>query len=131
MRATRLSTPRPLGSLHDLAPKIGLDVTGSEPATSALARDLRCRVEHLRTHSAVLVIDDLHWADQATIDLLRYLLRRIRSTRSLIVGTVRDDEIGTGHPLRTLLGDVARSADATLTTGFSTAERRGRHGAHR
>ena len=41
-----------------------------------------------------LVIADLHWADQATVDLLRFVLRRIRRTGSLVVGVVRDDEIG-------------------------------------
>jgi DNA-binding CsgD family transcriptional regulator/tetratricopeptide (TPR) repeat protein len=111
-----LSTPRPLGPLHDLAPQIG-DVTGSESGDLRQSHEIFAAVfEHLRTQCAVLVIDDLHWADQATIDLLRFLLRRIGSTRSLIVGTVRDDEIGVGHPLRSLLGDVARSADATSTT---------------
>ena len=61
----------------------------------------------------MLVVDDLHWADQGTIDLLRFLLRRIASTRSLVVGALRDDELDIAHPLRSLLGDVARSPDAT------------------
>jgi DNA-binding CsgD family transcriptional regulator len=63
----------------------------------------------------VLVIDDLHWADQGTIDLLRFLLRRIRVTSSLVVGAMRDDEVGADHPLRSLLGDIARSPDAATT----------------
>ena len=70
--------------------------------------------EHLRLHPSVLVVDDLHWADQGTIDLLRFLLRRIRITSSLVVGALRDDEIGATHPLRSLLGDVARSPDADV-----------------
>ena len=61
----------------------------------------------------MLVVDDLHWADQGTVDLLRFLLRRVGSTRTLLVGTVRDDELDVGHPMRALLGDVARSPHAT------------------
>ena len=68
--------------------------------------------DDLRTAPSVLVLDDLHWADQGTIDLLRFVLRRIAQTRSLVVGIVRDDEVGVSHPLRALLGDVARSPRA-------------------
>jgi DNA-binding CsgD family transcriptional regulator/tetratricopeptide (TPR) repeat protein len=111
-----LSTPRPLGPLHDIAPQIG-DVTHSAAGDLRQSHEVFAAVfEHLRDQPSVFVVDDLHWADQATIDLLRFLLRRIRSTRSLIVGTLRDDEVGPTHPLRSLLGDVARSADAESTT---------------
>jgi ATP/maltotriose-dependent transcriptional regulator MalT len=107
-----LSTPRPLGPVHDVAAQLG-DVTRSDTGEERQSHEIFAAVyEHLRDHSSVFVVDDLHWADQATIDLLRFLLRRIRSTRSLVVGTVRDDEIGVAHPLRSLLGDLARSADA-------------------
>ncbi len=61
---------------------------------------------------SVLVLDDLHWADQATIDLLRFVLRRIARSRSLVIGIIRDDEVGATHPMRALLGDVARSPRA-------------------
>ncbi len=68
--------------------------------------------DDLRTAPSVLVLDDLQWADQGTIDLLRFVLRRVSQTRSLAVGIVRDDEVGVGHPLRVLLGDAARSTRA-------------------
>ncbi len=107
-----LSTPRPLGPLHDVADELG------DPAASLLqgagqSYDIFQAVhERLRARPCVLVLDDLHWADQGTIDLLRFLLRRLHRTSSLVVGTVRRDEVGAGHPLRALLGDVARSPDA-------------------
>ena len=69
-------------------------------------------LEDLRARPCVLVVDDLHWADQGTVDLLRFLLRRIATTHSLVVGTLRPDEIDPSHPLRALLGDAARSPDA-------------------
>ena len=53
---------------------------------------------------------------RAPIDLLRFLLRRVRITGSLVVGAMRDDEVGATHPLRALLGDIARSPDAATTT---------------
>lgn len=111
----QLSTPRPLGPIRDLAPVLG-DVTRDASGTERQPHEVYGAVfEHLRDEPSVLVVDDLHWADQATIDLLRFVLRRIRSTRSLVIATVRDDELGIDHPLRSLLGDVARSPDAVTT----------------
>ena len=50
----------------------------------------------------VLVIEDVHWADEATLDLLRFLARRIGATPLLLVVTYRDDELEADHPLRLL-----------------------------
>ncbi|MDX1883089.1 ATP-binding protein [Mycolicibacterium sp. 120270] len=107
-----LPTPRPLGPIHDVAHKLA-------PATQAVLAGDRASYDivdavydDLRTVPSVLVLDDLQWADQATIDLLRFVLRRVSQTRSLAVGVVRDDEVGIGHPLRVLLGDAARSPRA-------------------
>ena len=93
--------------------------TGWHPATQTVLAesdqpyDIFAAVyDDLRAAPSVLVIDDLHWADQGTIDLLRFVLRRIAQTRSLAVGIVRDDEVGVSHPLRALLGDAARSTRA-------------------
>jgi DNA-binding CsgD family transcriptional regulator len=107
-----LSTPRPLGPIHDLADALG-DAVRRALLDAGHASDIFAAVfDRLAAEPTVLVVDDLHWADQGTVDLLRFVLRRIRSTRSLVVGTVRDDELAPAHPLRTLLGDVARSPDA-------------------
>jgi DNA-binding CsgD family transcriptional regulator len=107
-----LPTPRPLGPIHDMAHRLA-------PATRAVLErsdqpyDIFAAVnDDLRTAPSVLVLDDLHWADQGTIDLLRFVLRRVAQTRSLIIGTVRDDEVGANHPMRELLGDIARSPRA-------------------
>jgi DNA-binding CsgD family transcriptional regulator len=111
-----LTTPRPLGPIHDLAAELGDGVTSMLRSASQPHETFTAVFEHLRLHPSVLIVDDLHWADQGTIDLLRFLLRRIRITGSLVVGALRDDEIGTTHPLRSLLGDIARSPDAEATT---------------
>jgi DNA-binding CsgD family transcriptional regulator len=55
----------------------------------------------------VWVIEDAHWADGATLDLLRFLSRRIDALPVLLVVSYRDDEIGPTHPLAVLLGDLA------------------------
>ncbi|MGV0643533.1 AAA family ATPase [Mycolicibacterium sp. XJ2546] len=111
-----LSTPRPLGPIHDLAEQL-------EDTTQELLRDgarpyeiYSAVFDDFSREPSVVVIDDLHWADQGTVDLLRFVLRRVHRTRSLVVGTVRDDEITTTHPMRALLGDVARAANAKSLT---------------
>ena len=54
-----------------------------------------------------VVVEDIHWADEATLDLLRFLARRIGSLPVLLVATYRDDELAASYPLRTALGDLA------------------------
>jgi DNA-binding CsgD family transcriptional regulator/tetratricopeptide (TPR) repeat protein len=107
-----LSTPRPLGPLHDVAVHLD-DASRSALRDADQPHEIFGAVHgYLRARPSVLVVDDLHWADQGTIDLLRFLLRRIGSTSSLVVGALRHEELDRAHPLRSLLGDVARSADA-------------------
>jgi DNA-binding CsgD family transcriptional regulator/tetratricopeptide (TPR) repeat protein len=53
-----------------------------------------------------LVIEDIHWADEATLDLIKYLARRISRTSTLLILTWRDEEIDKSHPLRLVLGDL-------------------------
>ena len=111
-----LATPRPLGPVHDVAAQLGEPVPTLLREAEQPHEIFSAVFEHLRTTPSVLVIDDLHWADQGTVDLLRFVLRRVRSSRSLVIGTVRDDEVGTSHAMRSLLGDVARSPDASSLT---------------
>ncbi len=111
-----LPTPRPLGPLHDVAPDLD-DASRAALGGAAQSHEIFAAVfEHVRRQPTLLVIDDLHWADQGTVDLLRYLLRRIGATRSMVVVGLRDQELAIDHPARALLGDVARSADATSMT---------------
>ena len=65
-------------------------------------------LEDLRTPT-VAVMEDLHWADEATLDLLRFVGRRIADTPSLLLGSLRADEVDAAHPLRGVLGDLATS----------------------
>src|SRR5204862_4506065 len=56
----------------------------------------------------VLVLDDLHWADDATLLLLKYVARYPREARLMVVGTYRDMDVEPGHPLHGVLADLAR-----------------------
>jgi DNA-binding CsgD family transcriptional regulator len=102
-----LFTPRPLAPVADLAA-----ATGGALA-QAVDRGLRAYevlpplLAELDSEPTVAVIEDLHWADEATLDLLRLLARRIDSTGALVVATYRDDELGPAHPLRVALGGVS------------------------
>ena len=61
----------------------------------------------------VWVIEDVHWADGATLDLVRFLARRIDSLPLLLVVSYRDEELGQQHPLTVALGDIATCAALT------------------
>ena len=105
-----LFTPRPLGPLHDMA----VQIKGNLPTLLSSGTANRTIVfstvlVELQTRLAIVVFEDVHWADEATLDLIKYLGRRIARTRALLVVTYRDDELSPKHPLRTVLGDLAAS----------------------
>jgi DNA-binding CsgD family transcriptional regulator/tetratricopeptide (TPR) repeat protein len=104
-----LTTPRPLGPLHDIAvdPASGMarplaDGRPRHEVFDALLDELRSSLR-----PAVVVLEDVHWADEATLDLIRFVGRRIADTHGVVVLTYRDDEVGPRHPLTAVLGDLA------------------------
>lgn len=103
-----LFSPRPLGPLYDMTQDLGSQVRallGQEGQRSEL---FACLLDDLRgsPRPTVMVFEDIHWADAATLDLLKYLGRRIEGISALLVLSYRDDEIGDRHPLRSVLGDL-------------------------
>ncbi|HXC71157.1 MAG TPA: AAA family ATPase, partial [Pyrinomonadaceae bacterium] len=106
-----LFTPRPLGPLHDIALQIrGNLLTLLEEEASRATIFSAVYEELQRQPSTLLVFEDVHWADEATLDLLKFLGRRINKLNSLLVITYRDDEVRAEHPLRLVLGDLPRSS---------------------
>src|SRR5581483_11917368 len=104
-----LSVPVPLGPVRELAESAGLAVE-AEPAIGdrlALARSLLAALA--RRAPAVAVVEDAHWADPSTLDVLRLLARRVEDAGVAIVVTYRDDEIAANPELRRLVGDLATS----------------------
>jgi DNA-binding CsgD family transcriptional regulator/tetratricopeptide (TPR) repeat protein len=101
-----LSTPRPLAPLLDIADRLPGRSLRIAEQKDELFRDVLAALAATR-QPLVLVFEDVHWADEATLDLLRFLARRIDQRRVLLLATFRDDEVGDRHPLRGVLGDVA------------------------
>src|SRR5260221_3094575 len=58
----------------------------------------------------VVVIEDVHWADEATLDLIKFLGRRILPLSALFIVTYRDDELSRDHPLWSVVGDLPSKA---------------------
>jgi DNA-binding CsgD family transcriptional regulator/tetratricopeptide (TPR) repeat protein len=109
-----LATPRPLGPLADMVAR-GATATAARVAERAPIHDVfDAFLADLRTPT-VAVMEDLHWADEATLDLLRFVGRRIGDTPSLLLGSMRADEVDLGHPLTSVLGDLATSGLRRLT----------------
>jgi DNA-binding CsgD family transcriptional regulator len=105
-----LFTPRPLAPLHDIARQSqGALLAAIESGVSRDAIFTAALDELERTHTLV-VFEDMHWADEATLDLLKYLGGRIQRTRSMLAVTYRDDEVGPQHPLRFVIGELPRSS---------------------
>ena len=102
-----LFTPRPLGPLLEIAATAGGEleqlVAGEarphEVATALLAE--------LRRRPTLVVLEDAHWADEATLDVIRLLGRRIAHTSGLFLVTYRDDALERTDPLRIVLGELS------------------------
>jgi DNA-binding CsgD family transcriptional regulator len=102
-----LFTPRPLGPLHDIAAQIHGDLLTLLTAQANRADLFSSFLNDLRERPSIVVFEDVHWADEATLDIIKFLGRRMQGVPSVIILTYRDDEIGLRHPLRLLLGDLA------------------------
>ena len=100
--------------LARLLPELGEPDTGGDPAEARarLFEEVLRALEYLTRHSPlVLVIEDAHWADRSSRDLLTFLIGNQRSLSGLlIVVTYRSDELHRTHPLRPLLASLDRIA---------------------
>ena len=104
-----LLTPRALGPLHDIARQTGGRLAGllaSGDSREAVFAAFLDELDQGR-RPRVVVVEDAHWADEATLDLLVFLGRRIQRTRALLLVSYRDDELAVDHPLRAVVGRLA------------------------
>jgi len=90
-----LRTPRPLGPFVDM----GIERESARAVFDGLVEEVRA--------GATLIVEDAHWADEATLDVIGLLGRRIEQLGALVVVTYRADELSRTHPLRIVLGDLA------------------------
>ena len=109
-----LLTPGPLGPFFDLAEVTRGELEelvsrGARPheVTAALIRELT------GGRATVLVLEDLHWADEATLDVLRLLARKVQAVPALVLASYRSDELDRGHPLMLVLGELATTRTVT------------------
>lgn len=101
-----LQTPQPLSPLLDIArqhdTRFAQCLGGARSALfEAVLDDLRLAAQPL-----LVVMEDVHWGDEATFDLIKFLGRRIARARALLVVSFRDDEVPMSHPLRRVLGEL-------------------------
>ena len=110
-----LSIPRPLGPLRDLAGSVSGELEDALAAGAPAhdVQDLLIAELERPPRPTVLVLEDVHWADDATLDSITVLGRRIGSLPALLVMTFRGGEVPPGHPLRAVLGAIG-SDEAVL-----------------
>jgi hypothetical protein len=103
-----LFTPRPLAPLHDVARQAQGPLLAAINSGANRDKIFAAMLDELERTKTLVVFEDLHWADEATLDLLKYLGRRIQRSRAMLVVTYRDDEVDPRHPLRSVIGDLPR-----------------------
>jgi len=103
-----LFTPRPLAPLYDIL----LQLKDAPPAITnnisdrtALFADAFHELKN-RKGTSIIIFEDIHWADEATLDFIKFLARRITQLRCLFILSYRDNEIHATHSLRTVLGQL-------------------------
>jgi DNA-binding CsgD family transcriptional regulator/tetratricopeptide (TPR) repeat protein len=102
-----LLAARPLGPFSDLAEELG-DELGEVIQGKGTPHDVAtCLLERIwASKPTLLVLEDLHWADEGTLDVLRLLVPRMDDVPLLLAVSYRDDELGPWHPVRVLIGEL-------------------------
>jgi len=105
-----LRTPSSLGPLRDIAAAAGGELAAAMNKPKPRHAVFRAFLDLLGARKGVVVIEDAHWADGATLDLLVHTGRRMSGNRSVLVVTYRNDEVGPHHPLLAVLGALATAS---------------------
>lgn len=103
-----LSTPRTLGPFRDIAIQAGGRLKELLGSGAPRGDVLDAILELLDTGrpATVAIVEDVHWADGATLDVLKFLGRRIDRMSTVLIVTYREEEVGPDHPIRLLVGDL-------------------------
>jgi len=103
-----LFTPRPLAPLYDILWQVNKDrwpIVAANEDRSAFFTSFFQEL-HTKKGKLLIVFEDIHWADEGTLDFIRFFARRISFLPCLFILTYRDDEIHSGHPLQNVLGQL-------------------------
>jgi ATP/maltotriose-dependent transcriptional regulator MalT len=117
-----LLTPQPFGPIWDIARE---EATLARPLADGNRRAVMEAVLDLLMRSlrpTVLVLEDTQWADEATLDLIKFLGRRITRTNGLLILTYRDVEVDVDHPLRLVIGDLPPATLVRMPLGQLSVE---------
>jgi DNA-binding CsgD family transcriptional regulator/tetratricopeptide (TPR) repeat protein len=101
-----LATPRALGPFRDIARSLGIEAEFDAGGATAEIYGALLTALDTGTRATVAVVEDAHWADAPSLDVLKYVGRRVERTRVLLLVTYRDDEVTADHPLRFALGQI-------------------------
>ena len=109
-----LFTPRPLGALLEPVAELGgepaeLAAAGTKPFDVAIALGGAFGA----IAPVLLILEDVHWADEATLDVVRVLARRASDSGLLLVISYRSDQLPCDHPVRMVLGELSSAGDVT------------------
>jgi len=119
-----LFSPQPLGPFIEIAAQMGqpdltrLVQSGGDRLAFSAAFALHLQKQPAPT---LVIVEDLHWADEATLDVVKYLGRRVQHAPALLLLSYRDDEVSGDHPLRSLLGDLPAPATLRLALPLLSA----------
>ncbi len=100
-----VTTAEALGPILDALPELAV-AADYEAGVSRLRLFQKVR-EVLAESPILFLLEDVHWADEATLDILRFLGRRLAGARVMILATFRSEEVGGDHPLTVVMGDLA------------------------
>ena len=116
-RCDALFTPRPLGPLQDMAQHLSPRVAELLDGTASPAKLFPVLLEELQAAHppTAMIFEDVHWADHGTLDLIKYIGRRIGTLPALVILSFRKDEVDERHPLSQVLGDLPSNAVTRIT----------------
>ncbi len=107
-----LFSPRLLAPLYDVILQVEPNLLNNDPGIEHRAELFSGFFRELKSQKGKVIIlfEDIHWADEATLDFIKFFARRISQLPCLLILTYRDDEIYAGHSLRNLIGQLARDS---------------------
>src|SRR5207237_9273318 len=108
-----LFVPRPLGPLLAIGEAAGGELETVVAGSDVMPHEVVAAFARSVHGPTIFVLEDVHWADEATLDVLRLLTRRVETIPVLVVATYRDDELDRAHPLRLVVGQLATNEHVT------------------
>ena len=113
---------------HPLTRSAAEELRGGEARTQGEDRlvlfdRVASALREVASHQALVVaLDDLHWADPSSLRLLGFLVKQLRTAPVLVMGSYRDTDVGSDHPLMQLLAEPGTSGDTVALSGLATED---------